>query len=200
MNLRRLLIPALLILAVPVFSQTQSLGDLARQVRAERQQCEGSQPKVYTNDDLVHSSGDAATRESKEIYKQESDLAADTGKTAKKDKNAATPDKEHKEREAELQARTDEINQQYLGKIAAIRAQIVTAQQTLAQLQRDQVESSFQFQRSSGTSPSILEYQQQQTLFNDQIEAQRKSIVDLTSQLEDAQEAARHAGVPNATD
>jgi len=205
MSHRRLYIPALLILAFPVFAHAQSLADLSRQVRAQQQQSGASNLKVYTNEDLTNSPSDTAdnSRQNGDQSAQAEPSAQGSGKTTGGKKSASgksNPDKDAEARELEIQKRTQEINQQYLSRIAAIRAQIVAAQQTMAQLQRDQTESSFLFQRSSGTSPSIPEYQQQQALFNEQIEAQRKSIADLNSQLEDAQESARHAGVPHATD
>jgi hypothetical protein len=201
MSLRRLRIPALLILAFPAFAHAQSLGDASRQVRAEQQQSGASHLKVYTNDDLTsHSSDTAADQPSKEGDQSApaESAAQAAGKTAAKAKSS--PDKEHEARELEIQKRTQEINQQYLGRIAAIRTQITAAQQTLAQLQRDQVESANLFRSSVGAAPSIPEYEQQQRLFSEQIEAQRNAIVTLNSQLDDAQESARHAGVPHATD
>ena len=78
--------------------------------------------------------------------------------------------------------------------------QINTAQMELAKLQRDQVESTNDFKRSAGTSPNIATYEEQQRMFNEQIEAQHNLIDNLKAQLEDAQEAARHAGVPHAYD
>jgi hypothetical protein len=224
MSIRCLRIPALLILALPLFAHAQSLGDLARQLRSERQQSGAPQPKVYTNDDLAsHSTGAAASESPEKSADQSSEKSNDkstkdaesgakvessadgAAKTAGSDKATGTktrtsPDKEREARELEIEKRTQEINQHYLDRIAAIRSEIAAAQQQIAQLQLDQVESTNQFQRTSGTTPSIPEYQQQQRLFGEQIEAQRNLIVSLTSQLEDAQEAARHAGVPHATD
>jgi hypothetical protein len=212
MSLRHLRIPALLILALPVFAQTQSLGDLARQLRTERQQSGASQPKVYTNDDLASPSSEAPAAESSDKSTKDGDAGAKaespaeaSANTTGSDKAAGAKtnsgrDKEREARELEIEKRTQEINQHYLDRIAAIRSQIAAAQQEIARRQRDQVESTNQFQRTSGTNPSIPEYQQQQRLFGEQIEAQRNLIVSLTSQLDDAQEAARHAGVPHATD
>jgi hypothetical protein len=204
MSLYRLRIPALLVLAFPLFAHAQSLADVARQVRAQQQQSGAAHLKVYTNDDLVSHSSYAAENSNTgedqgapaEPSAEDASKAAGNKKTAS-GKSTASPERNT---EAEMQTHTDEINQQYLGRIADLRAQIVTAQKTIEKLQQDQVESSFQFQRSSGTAPSIPEYQQQQTVLTEQMDAQRKSIADLISQLEDAQEAARHAGVPHATD
>jgi len=212
MSLRCLRIPALLILALPLFAQTQSLGDLARQFRTEQQQSGASHPKVYTNDDLATSSQEAAPAESNDQSSKEGEQGAmaeptttGAGKAAGSEaapaaKSKLSPEKAREARELEIDKRTQEINQHYLDKISAIRKQIDAARQEIARLQRDQVESTNQFQRSSGTTPSIPEYQEQQRLFNEQIAAQRNSIDSLNSQLEDAQESARHAGVPHATD
>ena len=204
MSLRCLRIPALLVLALPLVAQTQSLGDLAREFRSERQQSGASQPKVYTNDDVVTPSGDAAPavesndQSSNDQSGQEGQPAGKAAAPAAKAK--LSPEKAREQRELELDKRTQQLNQVYLDKIASIRAQISAAQQEIARLQRDQVESSFEFQRSSGTNPSVLDFQEQQRTFNEQIAAQRELLVSLGSQLEDAQESARHAGVPHATD
>jgi hypothetical protein len=198
MSLRCLRIPALLVLALPLFAQTQSLGDAARQLRSERQQSGASHPKVYTNDDLARPSTEAAPAES--AAESNAPAEGSGSKTAAAGKSNSSPEKARAERELEIEKRTQEINKQYLDKIAAVRTQLAAAQAEVGRLQRDQVESTNQFQRTSGTAPSILEYQEQQRMFTEQIEAQRNLIVSLNSQLEDAQESARHAGVRHATD
>jgi chromosome segregation ATPase len=218
MNFRQLRILALLILAFPLSSYAQSLGDVARQLRSERQQSGSRHAKVITNDDIEsrkpagkHAAKDAtqnATQDEpgKETAqasnsaegKQETDSAADA-KNAKSSAKA-DPAKEREARELELDKRSEEINKVYRERIATIRSQIATAQQELAKLQREQVESSNEFQRSYGTAPNIGTYEAQQRLFNEQIEAHRNLIGSLNSQLEDAQESARHAGVPHASD
>lgn len=111
----------------------------------------------------------------------------------------AAEDSEAKQ-EAELEKRAKEINQQYLDRIAGIRKQIADAKQELERLQRDQVESAKTYRDSSGVSQSVYEYEAQQKTLTQQIDEQRNLINNLNSQLEDAQEAARHAGVPHATD
>lgn len=195
MSLRCLRIPALLVLALPLVAQTQSLGDLARELRSQQQQSGTSQPKVYTNDDVVNPSSEAAPAvESNDQSGQEGEPAASAAKAK------LSPEKAREQRELALDKRTQQLNQVYLDKIASIRAQIAAAQKEIARLQRDQVESSFEFQRSSGTNPSVLDFQEQQRTFNEQIAAQRELLVSLASHLEDAQESARHAGVPHATD
>jgi uncharacterized protein YukE len=218
MSIRCLCIPALLILALPVFANAQSLGDVARQNRTERKESGASHLRVYTNDDLSSPSSEPAATEPAADAKDKStdnsgkdgDKGAQTesstegaGKAAASETKAAKKssiDKERAERELETQKRTDEINQRYLDRIATIRTQIAAAQTEIARLQRDQVESTNQFQRTSGTTPNIAEYQEQQRLFTEQIQAQSNLLVTLSSQLDDAQESARHAGVPHATD
>jgi hypothetical protein len=206
MSRRYLLVPALLIFVSPVFAQEESLGDIARQIRSERQQCGAARLRVFTNDDLVRPSSNPAGQKSAKGRASKNgeegspaDSSVEGAKQAAEGKDAgasnATADKE-----AEYERRTQEINQQYLDRIAGLRAKIAAAQQDLARLQRDQAESTFQFQRSAGASPSIYEYQEQQRTFSEQIETQRNLIVTLNSQLEDAQESARHAGVPHASD
>ena len=213
----RLPVLAFLILSLPLFSHAQSLGDVARAVRAEKQNSGLPHAKVITNDDI---SEPAPSREAEPKDAAVPDVAAKEGDAAAKpatDKQdapaAAEPaDKKNGERkktaqagaedkkELEVQERTNEINKQYTDRIAKLRERINAARQELAKLQRDQIESTNDFRRSVGTAPSVPEYQAQQREFDEQIENHRKLITDLNSQLEDAREAARHAGVPHATD
>lgn len=196
---------ALLILAFSISSHAQSLGDVARQLRAERQEQGTPGPKVITNDDIESTEPAASVSkgafqdETKDESKKEGDgkTPASVNKNAKVKNDAA---KEREAQEAETQKRTDEINKKYLDRIAAVRMQINTAQVELARLQRDQVESTNAFKLSVGTSPNIAAYEEQQRMFSEQIETHYTLIDSLKSQLEDAQEAARHAGVPHAYD
>lgn len=207
MNLRDLRILALLILAFPLSSYAQSLGDVARQLRSQRQQSGLSHAKVITNDDIESHTGKHAAKDATESGpgsgKQGEETAANSAEGAKPKAKASAkedPAKEREARELETDKRSEEINKVYRDRIAAIRAQIITAQQEQAKLQRDQVESTNDFQRSYGTSPNIGTYEAQQRMFNEQIEAHRTSLSGLNSQLEDAEESARHAGVPHASD
>jgi hypothetical protein len=194
----RLCLAALLILAIPMSAQSRPLGDLARELRAERAQS-GVRPKVWTNEDLMtSSSGKAPAAPSAEGKQdaQEQPPVASPGKAA--DNSGTVAETGPATKQAEPQKSPQDVNQKYLDKIAGLRTQIAAAQQDLARLQRDQVESTNQFRYSNGTAPGLYEYQSQQRLFEEQIEAQRKLIVELNQQVEDAQEAARHAGVPHA--
>ena len=217
MSLRCLRILILPILAFSVSSYAQSLADVARQTRAEMLQNGGSHVKVYTNDDLVSPkpAPTASTNASAEKAGKDGDESAQAGSsasgatpgtesTAGTGKNSGQPGNdatgEHAEKELKEQQRTDAINQQYLDKIAKIRNQIEAAQQNIAKLQQDQIESTNLFRQSAGVAPSIPEYEQQMRFLDEQIAAQRDLIVSLKSQLDDAQEAAHHAGVPHAYD
>jgi hypothetical protein len=99
----------------------------------------------------------------------------------------------------EMQRRTAEINQSYLDRIATLRAQITTAQQQLARLQGKPVEGATDFGRTGAAVP-FWEMQVTAGDLSDKIESQRSLIASLKTQLEEAREAARHAGVPHATD
>ncbi len=205
MTFRYLRVPAFLVLAFSISSYAQSLGDVARQLRAERQQSEHSNRKVITNDDIVspdsrRNATQSTTAENiakgepgKEGEEAASSTAESTGAKVKKD-----PAKEHEAQAVALDKRSEEINRVYLDRIAAIRTQISTAQQELAKLQVAQVESTNSYRRTLGVSPNVGTYAEEQRLFTEQIEAHRDLINSLSSQLEDAEEAARHAGVPHA--
>ena len=208
MSLRWLRILALLIPAFSISGQAQSLGEVARQARAERQQA-GVHAKVITNDDIERAPAptqnvfpEKATNDGSATAQTDSAAAPDAkpGSGKSGEKTPDTPEKQREARELEIQKRTQQINKEYLDRIAAIREKISNAQTELATLQREQVESTIEFQRNVGSSPSIAEYEHQQRLFNEQIAIQRTLIVSLNSQLEDAQESARHAGVPHVYD
>ncbi len=199
---RRLCLPALLVLATGVFAQPlsldqpQSLGEVARQHRAERQQSGSSARKVYTNEDLGAAAEAAPAKDAEGA--EEPSPAEPAASTTKAAEGSANGKDETAKKEAELQKRTLDINQRYTDKILGIRAQIATAKQEAERLQHDQIESTNQFRSTNGVSPSVYEYQEQQRQFQQQIETQRNLIATLGAQLEDAQEAARHAGVAHA--
>jgi chemotaxis protein histidine kinase CheA len=233
MSLHNLRMFALLILAFSISSYaqspTQSLGDLARQLRADRQTNGPSHARVFTNDDLdspkpvpAPSSSDATLEDSpknlEDLPKNGEAVTAQAPTSAEDAKKGTSqevgepkpaksskptkkdPAKEREAQELETQTRTSEINRIYLDRIAALRQQLGTAQVELAKLQQLQLDSTYAFQRTLGVSPFPGEYEQQQRTFNEKIEAQRNLIAALNSQLEDAYEAARHAGVPHASD
>jgi len=194
---------ALLIFVFPARSSAQSLGDVARQIRAERKA--NPHARVITNDDIPSTKTAPADRvetqaagSSENADKQAGDETASNKDGSEKSRK--TPEKERAAQELEKHKRTQELSQVYLDRIAAVRAQISKAQAEMAKLQQDQIESTIEFQRSVGTSPSIPVYERQQRSLIEQIEARRSLIDDLNSQLEDAQEAARHAGVPHVYD
>ena len=198
---RRLCLPALLVLATGVFAQplsdqSQSLGEVARQHRAERQQSGSSARKIYTNEDFGAAAEAALAKDAEDA--EEPSPAEPAASTTKAAEGSANGKDETAKKEAELQKRTLEINQRYTDKILGIRAQIATAKQEVERLQHDQIESTNQFRSTNGVSPSVYEYQEQQRQFQQQIETQRNLIATLGAQLEDAQEATRHAGVAHA--
>jgi uncharacterized protein YukE len=200
-----------MILAVSVFSQAQSLGDLARQLRTERQQNGTPHTKVFTNDDIASSapapalgaskasaqSGAQAAAQIEADSGQQSPPAAADGSAAGA---AAQPAKSAKPIMSETDKRIDEINHRYLDRIAELQKKIDIAQQEVARLQQEQAANTFEYRRTLGVFPSPGAYVEQQQSFNEQIKTQTDLITSLSSQLEDAKEAARHAGVPHASD
>lgn len=217
----RLPVLALLVLSYPLFSHAQSLGEVAREVRVEKEKSGAPHAKVITNDDLEASAPaeevvaegkdapdgsaakEAAPKDAADAAKPETESkqAADAkpepsqAQKAKKD-----PEKERELRELETQKRSDELNKRYTDRITAIHEQINAAQMQLAKLQSAQIYSTNEFKRTAGMSPTLNEYEAQQREFLEQIEAQKTLIASLNGQLEDAREAARHAGVPHASD
>jgi hypothetical protein len=210
---------ALLIFAFSSFSYAQSLGEFARQARAERERNPIARSRVITNDDITSdeptagltkdgldgTSKDAVRNDGKEPAPAEGSDVAEAGADKLKDgkdvsKAGRASAKERETEEAEIQKRTNEINRQYVDRVAALREKINTAQLDLAKFQRDQMESTNEFRRTLGVSPNPGTYDQQQRFFIEQITTQRGLINSLNSQLEDALESARHAGVPHVYD
>ena len=196
--LRRLCLSALLVMATGLFAQDsadQPLGDVARHARAEREQ-RVSRRKVYTNDDFTKPDSDDQT-DTADSNAQPS-KTADGASAAKPDSGAAASDattKDDAKKDEERKKRNDDINKSYTDRVDQIRKQIAETKQDLERLQRDQVESTNQYRNSNGTSPSTYEYQEQQRQIQQQMDNDRNQLASLNAQLEDAQEAARHAGV-----
>jgi hypothetical protein len=219
MNLR-LPVLALLIFSAPLVVHAQSLGDVAREVRAEKRQSGAPHPKVITNDDIATPANapqsaekeaplaDATTKDGPDATKpgaiegpkNETEAKAESAKEKRIEAKKVDPEKEREVREAEIRKRSDEINQRYIDRIAKIHDQIGTAQLLLAKLQAQQIDSTNEFKRTAAMAPTLNEYESQQREFSAQIELQKSLITSLNSQLDDAREAARHAGVPHALD
>jgi hypothetical protein len=217
MNLR-LPVLALLIFSAPPVVHAQSLGDVAREVRAEKQQSGAPHSRVITNDDIATPSnapqpaekeasladatamGDATKPVAIEGTKNETEAKAEPAKEKRIEAKKEDPEKEREVREAEIRKRSDEINKTYVDRIVKIHDQIGTAQLLLVKLQAQQIDSTNEFKRTAGMAPTLNEYESQQREFIAQIEFQKSLITSLSSQLDDAREAARHAGVPHALD
>lgn len=187
------------------------LGDVAREIRAERQEHGNFHPRVFTNDDIASPTPLAATSKAGEnLHSDEATNEAkkdgtgegvtdEAGKEKVSNKAAKTESAQEK-LESDRDKRNQEVNKRYLDKIADIRAKIKGAQEDLARLQRDEIESTSEFHRSAGAAPAAGVYEEQQRVLREQMETQRNLIQTLNVELEDAQEAARHAGVPHAAD
>lgn len=211
-----LLVLALLFLALPTLSNAQALGDVAREVRAEKQESGSPEPRVITNADLVKSGESETAKEARtqrsavdESAKPQSSVG-EADKTAAGDaakpvsgvrlKNDAAESQDAPELKA--QQRTEEINQKYLDRIAALRGKINSAQQDLDKLQDSYQDRWIIPDRYPEPERSFRETQAM--TFNQHltelIEAQAKAVERLKSQMNDLKEEARHAGVPHATD
>lgn len=221
MNLR---LPVLTLLAFsfPIAVHAQSLGEVAREVRVEKQQSGTPHARVITNEDFETpapveatpaAADDAITKEAtgkegadaaKPAATEGAKQAVEASPEAAKDKHVTAkkrdPDKEREERELETQKRSEEINKHYLDRIASLHEQINTAQLLLVKLQTQQTEFTNEFRRTAAMSPTYAEFYTKTKEFNEQIDVQKNLILSLNEQLEDAREAARHAGVPHASD
>lgn len=190
MTLRHVALLSCLIAASTSSLVAQSaLVDAARQARADRAQ---TPTHVYTNDDLEAlqpNFGEPATQ-SAEPTKEAMETAHKNGGAA-----AGSEASAEEKQEVELKKRAAEIDKHYRDRVQAVQQQIDNARREITRLERDRVESANQYRQSVGTNPGNLEFQQQLQTLNDQLQAQRDRITELQSELEDAREAARHAGV-----
>jgi len=182
---RCLITLTLLVLSFPCFSHAQSLGEVAREARAEKQASGSEQPKVITNEDIV-----------KPVPTQERDITKEGVEKIPEVVGTEHPKRSSNEdlraHELERQRRTNEINQRYMVRIATLRDQIKAMESQVEKL------------RASYEPTDNDYYAYEALVFNqhvdDLIKEQCKLIASLKSQLAATQEEARHAGVPHATD
>ena len=210
MRLDRIAMTLLLLLAAPLWAQqSRSLGDAARQER-EAHLNSPRAARVITNDDLAQPAAEAAAPAetsspedaAKDASAKEDGKDAAAAKSEAKDdakaQKAKTPDELRAEREEAYRKRAEEVNKTYTERIQKLRDQLNSARLQLSKLETARVESTQDFRRSAAMSPTLNQYETQQKEFNEQIATQQELINNLNSQLEDAIEAARHAGVPHA--
>jgi hypothetical protein len=243
---------ALLPLVAPVTAHAQSLADVARQQRAERQNTR--QPRVYTNDDVESPDtqiiqgkaaeeeeasapaadakagdakpgdakagdtkpGDAKTTDGKPAEgadaeasakktpakKSSADAAAAIERTDEAEDNseAKTSAKKAVQREKDIVARTKEVEDRYINRIKRLREDLDKARLQLAKTQSDQIESTRSYHNTAGMTPTHSEYDAEQRGFIEKLAEQQDLIKGLEQQVADAQEDARHAGVPHPYD
>lgn len=191
----RLCLAALLIAAAPLWAQSEPLGDVARDARAEREQKAEHPQKVWTNEDFeaVRQTPVPSAKEQKSAGESSAEKKDST--TANADKVNGADKKAAEGKDSDLDKRGKEITQAYVDKVSKLREDIATAQKNLEKLQRDQTASANAFRAGSASNAS--EYATQQRTFQQQIDEQNKKLQDLKQSLEDAREAARHAGIPH---
>jgi chromosome segregation ATPase len=192
---RLLIVCALALAFLPLAVHAQSLGEVARQLREQRQQSGVRQTKVYTNDDFEKPGevmeGGAADANAP------SQGAAETAKAGEDESKDETKDKTKEDKktlEEELKEQQEEVNQKYSKLLGDLRGDIAKTQDELQNLRHDQMISTNQFRSSNGTSPNVYEYDDQQAMFDKQIESATRKLEELNAQLDDAREEARRAG------
>jgi hypothetical protein len=217
-GLRLFLIATIVLACLPLAMRAQTVAEVARESRAEREQ-QSTHPKVITNEDLeqpkpapppaaAEDDSDAATGTDTPAAATDGAEAAQAKTDDAEPKTVVKPKavvkhkaaEKAKEPESDPDAGAKEINKGYIDQINLLHSQISDVRADIARLQRDQMESTTQFRRSNGMAPTAAEYDEQQRVFAEQIAAKEKQIPELETQLEDTKEAARHAGVPHATD
>ena len=198
---------ALIAMSLSLLSQAQSLGEVAREVRAEKQRSTAPRAAtVITNDDISSpSTQEAEAKAEAPVKNGESNPSSETAKKESKpdkksDETVKDAAKERADQELSREQRDQEINKGYIDRILQIREQIKAAELQMQKLTMHQIESTNLYRLSGETSLTVQNYETQQREFNSQIASQKNLIASLHAQLEDAQEAARHAGVPHALD
>ncbi len=104
------------------------------------------------------------------------------------------------EREKDIVARTKEVEDHYINRIKRLREDLDKARLALAKTQSDQIESTRSYHNTAGMTPTNAEYDAEQRGFLVKIAEQQDLIKGLEQQVSDAQEDARHAGVPHPYD
>ena len=213
MSLRCLRIPALLILALPLRCPNAIARRSGAPAPCRAAAKRSSQPKVYTNDDVASPSSEAAPADATIQPRKAGDPGAQpipaegTGKASRRArppqpaKSKPSPEQSARARELELDKRTQEINQDYLDKIArhtrADRRRAAGNRTASARPggEHQSVPAHFRHQ-----PVRIWNTRSSSACSTSRLQRSASLLVSLGSQLEDAQESARHAGVPHATD
>ncbi|MGC2211233.1 MAG: hypothetical protein WA532_14085 [Candidatus Korobacteraceae bacterium] len=177
------------LLLLPVFAYPQSLGDVARESRAEKLNSAVPPAKVFTNDDIAK----LAAHVPAPNVAPESNPAASAEETYKPANTGTRTDTQ----ELETQRRTDEINTYYLNRIDGLRDQMNAAQLELGRLEGDRLD--VYNDSTNAYSPNVAQDEVLMSSLTDQIEAQRTLIANLKAQLKEMREEARHAGVRHPT-
>jgi len=175
-----------LLLLLPMLAYTQSLGDVARETRAEEEKVGVPHPKVITNDDIGQSP--QAHEEDADATKPPSS-ARETDKATEKDatepKNVKpseyserAPGKEQEAKELQTQRRTDEINKYYQSRIDSLRDQLNAEQLELGKLEGDRLDAYNDITSADNTgrltsanSLNLAQYDTRMDSLNDQIDA-----------------------------
>jgi len=189
---RRLIVCALVLAFLPLAAHAQSLGEVARQLREQRQQSGDRQTKVYTNDDF-EKPGEVMEPGAADANAP-SQGAAETAKAGGDATTDETQKEEQKTLEEELKEQDDQVEQKYSKLLGDLSGEIAKTEEELQRLRHDQMISTNQFRSSNATSPNVHEYDEQQRVFNEQIESATRKLEELNAQLDDARDDARRAG------
>lgn len=191
---------ALLMIATPVVCRAQTLGDVARDSRAQTQQSGTAPAKVITNEDLAETPEAQPAVDAVEAPHQDATTPAKTGtkkKTPAATDHAQNPASPEKAEETPAPTAHDVIEKDFKRRAAALRDQIASVQNMIAKLMGQYINRWTIPDRVP--QPDVAFREQQAMSFNqhltDLIDEQKKLLADLTTQMKSLMEDARHAGV-----
>jgi len=175
-------------------SSGQSLGDYARQIRKNPDA--GSKPKVFDNDNLpkndklsvVGNAGAAAETKTGEEAKAENETKP-AAESAPKSASAAA------EEEANKQAAV----KQWTDKIDAQKQQVDLLTRELDVLQREyQLRAAAMYADAGNRLRNSTDWDKQDAQYKQQIADKQKALEEAKQKLDDVQEEARKAGMPES--
>jgi len=180
-------------------SNSQSLGDYARQVRKSPDAA--SKPKVFDNDNLpktdklsiVGNAAAAPTSPATEANTEE------PGKAAEPSTEAKPPSGEAPKKAAGDEATKPEAAKQWTDKIDAQKQQIDLQSRELDVMQREyQLRAAAMYADAGNRLRNQADWDKQDAEYKQKIADKQKSLDEAKQKLEDLQEQARKAGMPES--
>ena len=185
MKISRILITFAMTSALAVAAQAQSLGDQARELRAEK--TPAPQTKVYTNDNLPTSGGLTVIGTPAPAASTTSSTApakAPSKPAAAADTSAADQQKAADKLKADVQAQKDEISR------LERELDVATREWKLQQ--------ATYYADAGNQLRDPAAFAERERKFNDETNQKKQALADAKQKLDDMQEEARKSGLPSS--